>query len=222
MMATAISYHHVWSRKPHWLAGELSCGSHHVVPSAGAGGLAGQLRGVLLLSEGLLVVPGAAVPTSHLAHPVLVVAFLVEPGALVYVELANAHLNSRVAGYVATPSDELLILILLRHQRSLHILLCQTLRLDRHHHCFLDWWWAWGLIVHPRVRLIWQLWHRGSVWLAHLWKECWSSLRRVFRVRRRWCWGVTYHLFIVRKLAVVPESWKSANTKALAFKPSSP
>lgn len=71
----------------------LRCESHHVVSSAGAGGLAGQLRGTLLLPEGLLLVPGAAVPAGGLAHPVFLVAFLLQAGALVYVQLANAHLD---------------------------------------------------------------------------------------------------------------------------------
>ena len=109
-----------------------------MVPSAGAGCLAGQLRGVLLLSEGLLLVPGAAVPTGDFAHPLLLVAFLIEAGALVHVQLANAHLDTRVAGHMAATSDELLILflllllLLLCHQRSLHVVLCKTLRLDGH------------------------------------------------------------------------------------------
>lgn len=163
MVAIAISYHPVWSRKPHWLAGWLRCWSHHVIPSAGAGGLAGQLCGVLLLYQGLLLVPGAAVPTADPAYPVLVVVFLLKPRALVHVELADAHLNSRVAGDMSAPGDELLILILLCHQWDLHILICLTLRLGRHQHCFLVGRRALDLNVQPWVRLIRRLWCCGAI-----------------------------------------------------------
>lgn len=216
--ASAISYQLVWSRRSAlvgWLL--LSCGSHHVVPGAGAGagagGLAGQLRGVLLLSEGLLLVPGAAVLTSHPAHPLLVVAFLFKSGALLHVELANANLDSRVAGDVATPSHQLLVLILLGQKRSLRILRLLTKHLDGHQHRFLVRRRAWGLTVLSWVRFFWQLGHWDSVWLAHLWNGRRSNLGWVFRVRRRWRWGVTYHLFIVRKLAVVPKPCEEAKNK---------
>lgn len=74
------------------LAAWLGPRSHHVV-SAGAGGLTGQLRAVLLLSEGLLLAVGATFAPADLAHPVFFIAFLFEARALVYIQTANAHLN---------------------------------------------------------------------------------------------------------------------------------
>lgn len=204
MMRTAtITLCKAWS-----CTGLLVGGSHHVV--SGAGVLARQLRAALLLSEGLLLVSGAAVPAGGAAHLVILVAFLLEPRALVYIQLADAHLDPWVAGHMPASSYELLVLLLLFHgcsrqQQSLYVLLCLTLALDRgRRHLWVR---RGALASHPRFRLRQDFRHRGRVRRAYLWNECWSRLRRVFGVRGRWGRGVAYNFFIIRKLAVVPKPW---------------
>lgn len=203
MMATAITT--CEAGKLHTLAGWLCCGSHQVVSSAGVGGLAGHLRGALLLSEVLMLVPGAAIPAGDVAHPMFLVAFLLKTWALVYIQLADTHLDPWVAGHVPTSSDELLVLFCSSQQQRLYILLWLTLCLDRKRHRLLIWWRGWGQTVLPWLSLGLGLGHRGSIRLAQLRRESRSCLRWVFRIRRRWSRRVAYNLFIVRKLAVIPE-----------------
>lgn len=204
------------------MAGQSCWESHYVVRSAGAGSLVRQLRGGILLFEGLLG-SRAAVPAAPLARAVLVVAFLLEAGALVNINLANTHLDPRVAGYVATPSDQLLVFLvfLLRcHQRSSHVLLRMALCLGWHQPCFLFWWRAHCLPLHTRVHLVLELWGGGGADLADLLEHSWGHQQRGFRIRRRWCWGVAHDFLIVRKHTVIPEPWKSSNMTALPVKPS--